>query len=77
VSVELRVKQAKSISNRQNSEYGVFPIDLGFGLWKLDISNIWNQKSEVFPIDGNWITGVIWMSEVTRGQVDNENNSQS
>ena len=30
----------------------------------------------VFPIDGNWITGVR-MSEVTRGQVDNENNSQS
>ena len=26
---------------------------------------------------GNQIMGVIWMSEVTRGQVDNENNSQS
>ena len=36
-----------------------------------------NQKSEVFAIDGNQIMGVVWKSEVTRGQVDNENNSQS
>ena len=26
---------------------------------------------------GNWIMGVGWMSGVTRGQVDNENNNQS
>ena len=55
----------------------VFPIDLGFGLWKSDISNIWELESEVFPIDGNQIMGVIWMLEVTRGRVDNENNNQS
>ena len=50
----------------QDSDYGsqIFPI-LG------------NRKLEVFPIDENWITEVGWMSEVTRGQVDNENNSQS
>ena len=36
-----------------------------------------NWKSEVFPIDGNQIMGVVGMLEVTRGQVDNENNSQS
>ena len=33
--------------------------------------------TEVFPVSGNQITGVGWMSEVTRGRVDNENNNQS
>jgi len=28
-------------------------------------------------VGGNRITGVGWMSEVTRGQVDTENNNQS
>ena len=36
-----------------------------------------NQISELFPVYGNWITEVGVMSEVTRGQVDNESNSQS
>jgi len=40
VSLELRIKQAKSISNGWNSEYREFPIDPGIGLWKSDISNI-------------------------------------
>jgi len=60
----------------------VFPIDLGIRLWKLDISNI--QESEIRGIPNRWesdyrsqITGVRLMSEVTRGQVDNDNNSQS
>jgi len=35
------------------------------------------EKSEVSPMSGNWIMGVRWMSEVTRGRVDNENNNQS
>jgi len=34
-------------------------------------------KLELFPICGNQIMEVRVMSEVTRGQVDNENNSQS
>ena len=34
-------------------------------------------KLELFPIYGNWIMEVRVMSEVTKGQVDNENNSQS
>ena len=34
-------------------------------------------KLKVFPIYGNQITEVGVMSEVTRGQIDNENNSQS
>ena len=38
---------------------------------------LWGSDSEVFPIDGNQIMGVGLMSEVTRGQVDNENDSQS
>jgi len=60
------MKQAKSSSNRQNLEYEsrIFPI---YG----------NQESEVFPVGGNQITDVRWVSEVTRGRVDNENNSQS
>src|SRR5882724_9323513 len=33
------------------------------------------QKSKVFPVSG--IRLWRWMSEVTRGRVDNENNSQS
>ena len=68
------MKQAKSNSNRQNLEYGGFQIDPGFGLWKMDMSNTRDWKSEVFPIDRNQITGVGWMLEVTRGRVDNENN---
>jgi len=28
-------------------------------------------------VSGNQIMGVRWMSEVTRGRVDNENNNQS
>ena len=55
MSIELRVKQAKSISNGWNSEYRGFPIDPEFGLWKSDISNIRNQKSEIFPSDRNQI----------------------
>ena len=46
--------------------------------WKLDFRCIiGSRNSEVFPIDGNQIMGVGLMLEVTRGQVDNENNSQS
>ena len=54
-----------------------FPIDpdSDYGSWIFPIYG--NQKSEVFPIDRNCIMGVGWMSEVTKGQVDNENNSQS
>src|SRR5882724_10199332 len=33
------------------------------------------RKSKVFPVSGIGLWR--WMSEVTRGQVDNENNSQS
>ena len=33
------------------------------------------HKSKVFPVSGIGLWG--WMSEVTRGRVDNENNSQS
>ena len=69
------MKQAKSSSNRQNSEYGGFPIDLGFRLWKMDISNTRDRKSEVFPVMGIRLRR--WVSEVTSGLVDNENNSQS
>ena len=75
VSVELRIKQAKSSLNGWNSEYRGFPIDPGFGLWKSDISNIRNRKSEVLPVTGIRLRR--WMSEVTRGRVDNENNNQS
>jgi len=75
VSIELRIKQAKSNSNGWNSEYGGFPIDPGFGLQKSDISNTSDQKSEVFPVTGIGLQR--WILEVTRGQVDNENNSQS
>jgi len=35
------------------------------------------EQSEVSPMSGEWIMGVRWMSEVTRGRVDNENNNQS
>src|SRR5882724_1605382 len=38
---------------------------------------MWNQESEVFPVSRNQIAGVRWMSGVTRGRVDNENNNQS
>ena len=38
---------------------------------------IGNQISEVFPIYRIWIMEVGLMPEVTRGQVDNENSSQS
>ena len=54
MSIELRVKQAKSISNG----------------WNLEFRGIPNRH-------GNWITEVGLMLEVTRGQVDNENNNQS
>src|SRR5882724_8251508 len=36
-----------------------------------------NRESEVSPVSGNQIMGVGWMSEVTRGRVDNEKNNQS
>ena len=43
------MKQAKSnsIGRIQNTE--VFPIDLGFGLWKSDISNIWESEIRGIP----------------------------
>ena len=75
MSIDLRMKQAKSNSNGQNLEYGGFPIDLVFRLWKTDISNTRDWKSEVFPVMGIGLWR--WMSEVTRSRVDNENNSQS
>jgi len=34
-------------------------------------------ESQRYSSEQNQITGVGWMSEVTRGRVDNENNSQS
>src|SRR5882724_12985396 len=36
-----------------------------------------NNKLELFPICRNWIMEIRVMLEVTRGQVDNENNHQS
>jgi len=36
---------------------------------------IGNQR--YLQVMGNWIMDVVWMSEVTKGRVDNENNSQS
>ena len=36
-----------------------------------------NRESEVSSVSGHQITGVRWMTEVTRGRVDNENNNQS
>ena len=35
------------------------------------------ESQEVFPVGGNRIMDVGRMLEVTRGQVDNENNNQS
>ena len=66
MSVGLRGKQAKSNSINGFSDYEsrLFPV---YG----------NRESEVFPVSGNLITGVGWMSEVTRGRVDNENDNQS
>ena len=54
MSIEFRMKQAKSNSNRQNLEY----------------RGVSNRS-------GIQIMEIRWKSEVTRGQVDNENNSQS
>jgi len=35
------------------------------------------ESRRYFPVNRNRIMGVRWMSEVTRGRVDNENNNQS
>src|SRR5882724_6276366 len=59
-----------------------FRITEVFPTWILDYESrlfpvYGNRESEVFPVSGNRITGVGWMSEMTRGRVDNENNNQS
>ena len=71
------MKQAKSNSNRWNSEYGGISNRSGIQIMEVGCPILENQRTEVFPIDGYRITGVGWRSEVTRGGVDNENNSQS
>jgi len=55
-------------------EYGGFPIDPGFGLWKSDISNI-RIGSQSILSDGNWIMEMDVRSD--QRSVDNESNSQS
>jgi len=44
---------------------------------KANYIRILEIKSQRYSQGGNWITGVGWMSGVTRGQVDNENNIKS
>jgi len=68
VSIELRVKQAKRFLSKQNSDSRVIPIDMGIGLWKSDISNIWESEIRGFPsILGVRLRESDLMLEVTRG----------
>ena len=78
MSVGLRGKQAKSNSIDGSSDYRGISNRPGFRIYESRLFPVYgNQELEVFPVNRNRITGVGWMSEVTRGRVDNENNTQS